>query len=152
MLRQLVIDLNDSSVHQEPRSATDDPAVFDKPDQGQVVPRLGSKDLLRLAAFALRSDYFVDSITVRDRTMSPLPMDEEERVSERLVEQLSDSGPNLPVNALSGEHGPYTIVEIELLSQHAETIRVGRLGVVATDSERALNELLLATWNELHLT
>jgi hypothetical protein len=128
MLRQLVVDLSDSSVHQEPRSSTDDPVTFDKPDQGQVVPRLGSKDLLRLAAFALRSDYFVDSITVRDRSMSPLSLEEEERVSDRLVEQLSDAGPDLPRNALSGEHGPYTIVEIELLSQHAETIRIGRLG------------------------
>lgn len=151
MLSQLVVRLVDHSLHLEPRNPGDDPVGFDRPESGQSVPRLGSRDLIRLAVFAVDHGYFLDAVIVRDRTMAPLPAELEDEVSDRLVETLR-TGAALADDALSGDRGPYTVVEIELATTDMETIRVGRLGTVESVSEDATSELMEPAWTQLHLS
>jgi hypothetical protein len=151
MLSQLVVRLADHSLHLEPRNAGDDPVAFDRPESGQIVPRLGSRDLIRLAGFAVDHGYLLDAVIVRDRTMSPLPSELEDEVSDRLVETLRSGAP-LANDALSGDRGPYTVVEIELTTSDMETIRVGRLGTVESFSDDATSGLMEPAWTQLHLS
>ncbi|RPE77893.1 hypothetical protein EDF39_0562 [Frondihabitans sp. PhB161] len=83
--------------------------------------------------------------------MAPLPAELEDEVSDRLVETLR-TGAALADDALSGDRGPYTVVEIELATTDMETIRVGRLGTVESVSEDATSELMEPAWTQLHLS
>lgn len=151
MLQQLVVDVDDRSIHVVANDGDRDPEDFDRPDEGVMVPRLGTQAMLALAAYANQLGYTLMHVGLLDRSMTPLDPDEEERVEDVLVETLRTGDVQQARSLLSGVRGPLTAISLELVSALNEQVHLGWLGDVRSDSDAPIRDLLVPAWNTLHL-
>ncbi|KEP72758.1 hypothetical protein HR12_40545 [Microbacterium sp. SUBG005] len=147
-----MVDLRRRSIRAVDNTRELEPTEFDKPQEGQTVPRLGSADLLRLAANAENFGYHLAGIALRDRSMSPLPQEADERLSEELTEAIRQGQVEEAQRLLLGERGPLAVVSIHMIGELDDDVHVGRLGVFASDSAEAMRKLIAPAWKRLQLS
>ncbi|MBG0719245.1 hypothetical protein G3N18_14475 [Microbacterium sp. 2C] len=150
-VQQLVVDVHDRSIQAVDNPADLDPETFDQPDKGVMIPRFGTQALLLLASRAVDYGYTLLHVGLLDRSMTPLSIDEEERVEDELVESLRSGDLANARRVMTGARGPLTPVSLELMSAHNEPVHVGWLGDLRVESCAPVRDLLIPAWNGLHL-
>lgn len=125
------------------------PLSFEDTTNDVYVPRLGSDDLLYIAAFALSSGYLLDGIYVVGRHGAPLEEEQLERASAELVENLR-SGAAYAATIFARNYPGHFVAGIVLTSPEMHTLILRRLGVVETDSPSLATDFLTSAWKKVH--
>lgn len=114
---------------------------------------LGSQDLVRLTAFASSHGYVPSSFMVSDAYLVPLPADEQDEVSDELINLLRRHGEEEVDAALRNEYDGLYIIGVQLIEQTSGMrVSIRRRGFVETSIEKEAEALLQAAWQELHLS
>ena len=150
--QQLVVDLRSARVEAVENPSGLAPTNFDRPEDGQIVPRLGSASLLRLAAAARPLGYEVVSVELRDRSMKVLPIEQDEQLRESVVEALRSNDLDTVKELLRGDRGPYTVVSVGLVDLEDRDVEIGRLGVLRSRANDVAEHLFAPLWAKLRLS
>lgn len=152
-LRQLVVETESHSLSAVDNADGQDVAAFENPTAGRHVPRLGSVDLMRLAAGASKFGYKLVGVTIRDRAMHALPDADEERITKNLVPALREGNFTAAQSLLRGERGPMSVASVELVGDKGDdNVHVGRMGTFSATSETSFEKLMKPAWEKLHLS
>lgn len=125
------------------------PLSFEDLAHDVYVPRLGSDDLLHIAAFAASTGFYVDGFNILGRHGSPLDEDQLERVSAELLANLA-SGANYAATVFSRNYPGHFVAGLVLTSSDMHSLVLRRLGVVETDLPSLATAFLAAAWNRVH--
>lgn len=152
-LKQLVVETGNHSLTAVDNADSKDVDAFENVAAGRYVPRLGSVDLMRLAAGASRFGYYLVGVTIRDRAMHALPDADEERIVEDLVPALREGDFAAAQSLLRGERGPMSVVSVELAGdKDDDDVHVGRMGTFTSTSDSSFEKLMKPAWEKLHLS
>ena len=146
------MDRTGDSVRSLPRNPRE-VEIFDRPDDNQYVPALGSLDLLRLAIWSEIHHYTVLGIELRDRSMSPISERALEPAEESIIKAIRNRDLAGARSALrNGERSPYTLVAIEIANNQMHDIKVARAGEIEADPEADVMQFVAPAWSDLHLS
>lgn len=125
---------------------------LDRTEPGSEL-HLGSQDLLRLANFAQSQNFKVQSFLIADPYLNPLPIEEQDDVSDDLIHMFQTYGLSEVESALMNEYDGLYIVGVNLVSL-ATSMRVSirRRGFVETQQIQETEKLLSSAIQELKLT
>lgn len=153
-LKQLVVEPETHAISAVDNSERRDAADFEDDNHGRYVPRLGSVDLMRLAASASKFGYHLVGVSLRDRAMHPLPQHDEENIVEDLVPTLRAGKLADAQRLLRGGRGPMSIVSVELAGEaNDDDVLIGRMGTFsATSPTLSFDALVKPAWEKLHLS
>ena len=152
-LKQLVVETVSQSISAVDNAESKDAAAFEDTTTGRYVPRLGSVDLMRLAAGASKFGYRLVGVTLRDRTMHLLPQEDEEHIVEDLVPALREGNFTAAQNLLRGRRGPMSVVSVELAGEKDDDdVLIGHMGTFSSTSPSSFDALIKPAWEKLHLS
>lgn len=152
-LKQLVLNTRSRKVEAITTDGSTDALDFERPSKSEMVPRLGTPDLLRLAASSKRFGYELIGVSLRDRSMLKLADDvQEEQLVEELVEALRNGQLKHAQDLLRGERGPLSIVSVRLYGERGDDVEIGRMGRYRTTSEESLDKLVRPAFRQLQLS
>lgn len=150
-LKQLLVNTRTREV-----SAAENPNAVDALDfeeRALMAPRLGSADLCRLASHAPSFGYLLVGVTLRDRSLHPLPNDLEEVLEDDVCGALRLGELGRVNTMLRGDCGPLLVVAVALIDDDTgEDIEVGRMGALQETSGDALEKLIRPAFRELQLS
>ncbi|MBH0129350.1 hypothetical protein [Salinibacterium sp. NK8237] len=124
------------------------PLSFENSASGIYVPRLGSDDLIYIAAFAKSVGYLVDEFAVVGRHGAPLEERAAELVSASLIGNLA-SGANYAATIFSREYPGHFVAGLVLTSPDMHSLTVRRLGVIESDLPSLATDFLSSAWKQL---
>lgn len=125
------------------------PLSFEDSTSDIYVPRLGSDDLLHIAAFAISSGYFLDGIVVLGRHGAPLDDEQQEHVSSETIENLS-TGATYAATIFARNYPGHFVSGLILTSPDMHSLTVRRLGVVESDLPNLPSDFLTSAWKQVH--
>lgn len=118
-----------------------------------MAPRLGSADLCRLGASADHFGFEVIGVTLRDRTLHPLPEQAEDELVEDVVAAMKAGQTKIISDLLHGDRGPYVIVAVVLMDEHTgEDVEIGRMGSYQASTDEPFEKLVRPAFTELQLS
>ena len=120
------------------------PRSFEK--NGRWVPRLGSSAVVALASALAAHNAHVVRFELRDLRLNPLPRNEQDSLSEKLVNALAEGQATITA-LLEGRYHDVLVTGVEMLVG-ARRVTVERGGVVITSNRAATIELLKNVWRE----
>lgn len=114
--------------------------------------QLGSQDLIRFAAYAAAHEFKVVSFMISDSYLVPLSEEEQNEVSDSLVDLLNLYGGNEVQNAMQDEFDGLYVVGVNLIDlSNGMRISVRRRGFIQTSIIKEAEKLLSSAWQELEL-
>jgi hypothetical protein len=149
---QLVVDATGSKVRSLPRNPGDH-EDFQRPDDDQYIPALGSLDLMRLAIWSEDHQHPVVGVELRDRSMSPIDEGAVDEAEASLLDAIRQRDLTLARSALAtGDRSPYTLVAIEIETETMGDIKVARSGAIEAPKDVDVIQFVAPAWSALHLS
>ncbi|WIB63742.1 hypothetical protein [Curtobacterium sp. MCBD17_040] len=127
------------------------PLSFEDAEAGVRVPRLGSQDLLAIARYAADVGFHIDGFIIEDHTLSPVPTEETDELSETLVNILARDGAFAAALFLDDEFGFY-VTGVRLTSADLRSFTLLREGVTRSPAETHLEDFLARAWTVVHFS
>jgi hypothetical protein len=127
------------------------PLSFEEPAAGFRIPRLGSQDILGIAAFALRNGFRIDNFVIEDQTFTRIDDDIAEEVSADLLRALTEKGPAAAATLIDRDWG-YYVTGIVLTTPDLHTISLLRQGVTRTSDRYPTDAFLASAWQAVHFS
>ena len=154
MLSQLVLAYADGRprLTEKRRDISASWTEYERPEVGVFVPRLGSQDLVRFAAFASAVGVAVEGFEIADSKVRRLDAELERSLSDELVATLREAGQSAALRELDGDFRDYTVVGVKLVDRELRAVTLRRRGVVDGEEHSAVIALLADAWDELKLS
>jgi len=124
---------------------------FEDADAGVRVPRLGSQDLLAIARYAADVGFRIDGFIIEDHTLTPVPIEETDELSEKLVNILAQNGAFAAALFLDDEFGFY-VTGVRLTSADLRSFTLLREGATRSPAESHLEDFLARAWTVVHFS
>ncbi len=123
-----------------------DPISFEDRAQKIRVPRLGSQDLLYIASFALAHGFELDAFELVNESLERLDQDEQEAISDVLIEALLSRGPEEALRLLVESYPATGIVGVEFVDGEHHGFVIRRNGVADAEPGASPLDLLTSAW------
>lgn len=125
---------------------------FQKSLEDVYIPRLGSQDLVRVAAFAILQGWEVDRFELEDDvTENALEGSASDQISEELIDHLVHDSWTRVVEDLIERFPTFSIVGVELVRQDDLALTLRRNGVVDVEEGISPVELISSAWRQLKI-
>ncbi|QCR39670.1 hypothetical protein C1N74_03995 [Microbacterium sp. SGAir0570] len=127
------------------------PIAFEETGRGRI-PRLGSQDLLRLAAYAKEHGWDVDKLELADVNLDPIEDEKEEsRIQRQLVGALTGQGANAAVQLLLSKYPYLTVLGVHFVGPNHRGFVIRRNGVTQAEQGASPIDLVRPAWEALRL-
>jgi len=137
-------ELRENPLNQSPES-------FEDAQAGARIPRLGTQDLLAIARYATTNGFSVDGFLIEDQTLTRVPEEVEQEISEELVPVLIGDGVARAAAMIDDEYG-YYVTGVKLTGRDQRPFTLLREGATRTQPETHLEEFLQAAWTAVHFS
>ena len=124
------------------------PLSLEDASRDVYVPRLGSDDLLHIAAFAVSDGYLLDGLAIAGRHGAPLNEQEAAQASHEITDNLG-IGPGYAASSFARDYPGHFVTALFLTSPDMHSLTLRRLGVVETDLPSVATELLSSAWRRV---
>lgn len=115
--------------------------------------RLGTEDLVRLAEYASHREFVVSSFLVADSYLAPLDKDEEEPISDALVESMEMYGIEGVLSLLRDEFDGLYLIGVNLINvTRGLHVSIRRRGYIETVMLEEVEQMLASAWKALDLS
>ncbi|KQO98894.1 hypothetical protein [Leifsonia sp. Leaf264] len=122
------------------------PTDFEDVESDVVIPRLGSLDLLHVAAGAFGEGWSVRRIGVSDGAMLPM---EGDVIPDRLRRNLGRHGASSALLWLTDECPGAAVVDVTVIPANGREFTLTRLGGVTGDTSQEAIQLLRSVWSQV---